>query len=168
MDYLLGLKKLFATFLFQGYVGTGILALPYAFSLVGCVSGPLFMAFTIVMAFCAVNFLVDACRHMCKIEQRSFMDYGDLVESVLRHGPFEYLQKYGPIAKKATNILLVITQLGFCAVYLIFMAQNLGFVLKDYGVQNQFDVRLITCCLFVPVALLCLIRNLGELICFDL
>ena len=70
-------------------IGSGLLALPHAFSLVGIVAGPIYMAVICVIALVAMNFLVDANRHLCKVERVSHMDYGDLAECAIRHGPIQ-------------------------------------------------------------------------------
>lgn len=43
----------------------------------------------------------------------------------VQYGPIKRLQRHAGAAKIVVNVFLMITQLGFCCVYFVFMAQNI-------------------------------------------
>ena len=143
-------------------IGTGLLALPYAFSLAGIVGGPLYMALVSLIALVAMNFLLSANQHLCKVENIAYMDYGDLAEVALRRGPVQFLRKRSWLGKGCVNVLLILTQMGFCAIYFVFFAETVESLMDDFGAKETLDTRLIITFFLVPVVLLCLIRNLGK------
>lgn len=53
------------------------------------------------------------------------MDYSTVMKTAVQHGPIPGIQKYANAAGTAVNVFLMITQLGFCCVYFVFMAQNI-------------------------------------------
>ncbi|XP_063722567.1 proton-coupled amino acid transporter 1-like isoform X2 [Symsagittifera roscoffensis] len=154
--------------LLKGMIGSGLLALPHAFSLVGIVAGPIYMAVICVIALVAMNFLVDANRHLCKVERVSHMDYGDLAECAIRHGPIQRLRRHSHWGKAIVNFLLILTQLGFCAIYFVFFAETVQSIMDDYDAHKHIDVHILITCFLLPVVLICLIRNLALLAVFSL
>ena len=53
------------------------------------------------------------------------MDYSTVMKNSVKHGPVKWLRKHSRIASRLVDIFLMITQLGFCCVYFVFMAENL-------------------------------------------
>ncbi|KAI6241627.1 putative proton-coupled amino acid transporter 2 [Aphelenchoides fujianensis] len=52
------------------------------------------------------------------------MDYANVMRSAVEIGP-EWMRQYGYFAKQLVNSSMFVAQLGFCCVYVIFMADNL-------------------------------------------
>ena len=146
----------------QGMTGTGLLALPHAFSLAGIVGGPLYMVTVATIALISMNFLLSANHQMCRVEELEFMDYGDLAESALRRGPLKFLRTRSYLGKFSVNLLLILTQLGFCAVYFVFFAETVQSLMVDLGCEQVIDKRLLITMWLLPVILICLIRSLGN------
>ena len=89
------------------------------------------------------------------------MDYGELAECALRHGPIPFLRRHSHWGQIIVNILLILTQLGFCAVYFVFFATTVQSVMDDFNAHEQFSTQLIITFFLIPVVLLCLIRHLS-------
>lgn len=66
------------------------------------------------------------------------------------------------VASKVIQVFLCITQLGFCCVYFVFVAQNLKIVV-DHHVSGTVDYHVIMAIIVVPMLGLCSITNLRVL-----
>merc|ERR1719411_1570839 len=88
------------------------------------------------------------------------MTYADVAEhSFSTSGPTA--RKFSKFARMTINIFLCITQLGFCCVYFVFVAQNLQLVISHhFGNVTMHEMMAIT---LIPMLLLCSIRNLKYL-----
>jgi len=51
------------------------------------------------------------------------MDYSNVMKNAVENAPLSFLQGRGSAAATLVNVFLMITQLGFCCVYFVFMAQ---------------------------------------------
>ena len=94
----------------KSYIGSGVLGLPYAFSQGGMFAGMTGMAIVSVLSTLCVFLLLDCKRRLCG-RVRSFGDVG-----------------YGALGRSghvAVELTVVLSQLGFCCAYLIFVSQNL-------------------------------------------
>ena len=72
----------------------------------------------------------------------------------------------GDFAASIVNMFLLITQLGFCCCYFVFMADNLKEVIGLFypTFENWVNAdRFIIICLFLPITLICLIRKIEYL-----
>lgn len=63
--------------------------------------------------------------------------------------------------RKIINVFLCITQLGFCCVYFVFVAQNLKMVLDHHF--GALDYHIYMAIVLPPMLALCSIRNLRYL-----
>lgn len=63
--------------------------------------------------------------------------------------------------RRAINVFLCITQLGFCCVYFVFVAVNLQEVIAHYFMK--FDIRLYLLLLLIPMIALNFLKNLKYL-----
>jgi len=109
--------------LVKGSIGTGILGLPLAVKHAGVVLGPIFLAFMGFISLHNMHLLVTCSRAMAKrdhVSQR--MDYGELTNIVFSH----YAEKWKRLASQIVNFFLCLVQLGFCCVYILFVADNLN------------------------------------------
>merc|ERR1719411_1173120 len=88
------------------------------------------------------------------------MTYADVAEySFSTSGP--NARRLSKLARMIVNIFLCITQLGFCCVYFVFVAQNLQLVISHhFGNVTMHEMMAIT---LIPMLLLCSIRNLKYL-----
>ncbi len=62
---------------------------------------------------------------------------------------------------------MVIGQLGFCCVYIVFVPTNIKQVVDYYQPDNPFTVELLMCMTLVPLIPFCLIKNLKILAPFS-
>ena len=72
----------------QGNVGTGLLSLPLAIYHGGWILGPIMLVFISIMAVHCMHLLVASARHLCKRQNKSTLDYGEVATAVLdEYGP---------------------------------------------------------------------------------
>lgn len=117
--------------IFKGNLGTGILAMPYAFKNAG-----LWMGFFATLGIGAtaihcMHLLVNASTDLCKKLGKETLDYGYCIDYAFKVGPAP-IRKYGRYMRKIVNLSLNITQFGFCCVYFVFMAKNMKKII-DYN-----------------------------------
>ena len=87
-------------------------------------------------------------------------DYAETVELCFEVGP-ERLRKYSKHMKTACNIFIVVTQLGFCCIYFLFIGTNVKQVLDYYGVV--LDLHVLISFSLILIWLTSLITNLKYL-----
>ena len=100
----------------------------------------------------------EKIRDKYKFEKRP--DYAETVEYCFECGP-EVLRKYSKQMKTACNIFIVVTQLGFCCIYFLFIGTNLKQVLDFYGVV--LDLHILISFSLIFIWLTSLITNLKYL-----
>ncbi|XP_003782074.1 proton-coupled amino acid transporter 2 [Otolemur garnettii] len=116
--------------LLKGNMGTGVLGLPLAVKNAGILVGPLSL---LVMGFVAchcMHILVRCAQRFCQRFNKPFMDYGDTVMHGLEATPSSWLQNHAHWGRHIVSFFLIVTQLGFCCVYVVFLADNLKQVVE--------------------------------------
>ena len=104
--------------------------------------------------------LVNATNTLCQRTRLKSLDYARVAEVAFStSGPT--LGRFSNVAGKIVNLFLCITQLGFCCVYFVFVAQNLKMVVDHHF--NPVDYHVIMAISLVPMLALCSIRNLKYL-----
>nr|XP_012332732.1 proton-coupled amino acid transporter 2 isoform X1 [Aotus nancymaae] len=167
--------------LVKGNMGTGILGLPLAVKNAGILMGPLSL---LVMGFVAchcMHILVKCARRFCKRLNKPFMDYGDTVMHGLEANPSAWLQNHAHWGRHIVSFFLIVTQLGFCCVYIVFLADNLKQVVEAVNSTTSnchsnetviltptMDSRLYMLSFLPFLVLLVLIRNLRILTIFSM
>ncbi|XP_048189852.1 proton-coupled amino acid transporter 2 [Perognathus longimembris pacificus] len=167
--------------LVKGNMGTGILGLPLAVKNAGILVGPLSL---LVMGFVAchcMHILVTCARHFCHRFNKPFMDYGDTVMHGLEASPSPWLQSHAHWGRHVVSFFLVVTQLGFCCVYIVFLADNLKQVVEAANsttsnchhnetvvLAPSMDSRLYMLSFLPFLVLLVFIRHLRALTIFSL
>ncbi|XP_002744449.1 proton-coupled amino acid transporter 2 isoform X1 [Callithrix jacchus] len=167
--------------LVKGNMGTGILGLPLAVKNAGILMGPLSL---LVMGFVAchcMHILVKCAQRFCKRLNKPFMDYGDTVMHGLEANPSTWLQNHAHWGRHIVSFFLIVTQLGFCCVYIVFLADNLKQVVEAVNSTTNncnsnetviltptMDSRLYMLSFLPFLVLLVLIRNLRILTIFSM
>ncbi|XP_067943940.1 proton-coupled amino acid transporter 2-like [Watersipora subatra] len=118
----------------KGNLGTGILAMPLAISNAGILVGTVGLLLLGMICVHCMHLLVKCSHFLCARLNRPNMDYADVAEASFFACPGR-LSKYSKAARYAVNTFLFITQIGFCCVYILFIAQNVDLVVRKlaYG-----------------------------------
>lgn len=111
--------KTFAN-VFIAIVGAGVLGLPYTFKKTGWLLGLLTLFFVSSLTFFCMMLLVHTRRKLESLSGfSSITSFGDLGESVC-----------GPAGRLLVDVMLVLSQSGFCVSYLIFVATTMANLLS--------------------------------------
>lgn len=97
--------------------GAGMLGLPYAFKRSGTVEGAVFLVMIAFLSWHAIMTLLQTRRFLVESRHERAATYGDVAEAA-----------YGQLGRTTVNLLLVLSQTGFCVAYLVFIGQNLASV----------------------------------------
>uniref|UniRef100_A0A023F3A3 Putative amino acid transporter n=1 Tax=Triatoma infestans TaxID=30076 RepID=A0A023F3A3_TRIIF len=117
--------------LLKGNIGTGILAMPDAFMNAGLVLGTVGTLFMGIICTHCMHVLVNCAHELCRRLQVPSLSYDQVIEQAFMMGPAR-LQRFSKQTRLLVNIFLVITQLGFCCAYFVFVAGNLQQVYEQY------------------------------------
>lgn len=120
----------------KGNVGTGILAMPFAFKNAGLAIGTGGIFFVGLICIHCMQMLVKCQEALCQRLNFPFLDYEDVAEKSLEVGPSK-LQRYSSTFRKTIIMFLFITQYGFCCVYAFFVAESISNV-----IFNLFQIKI--------------------------
>ncbi|XP_031356793.1 proton-coupled amino acid transporter-like protein CG1139 isoform X1 [Photinus pyralis] len=146
--------------LLKGSLGTGILAMPKAFSNAGyalATVGTIFIGF--ICTYC-IHLLIKCEYELCKRRKIPSLTYPGTAEAAFAEGPGP-AKKFAPYSGYMVNIFLLIYQLGACCVYIVFIAVNIQAVANHY--VGDIAVELYMVMFLIPLILLNWIRNLKRL-----
>ncbi|XP_030745997.1 proton-coupled amino acid transporter-like protein CG1139 isoform X3 [Sitophilus oryzae] len=145
--------------LLKSSFGTGILAMPLAFSHSGWVLGIIGTAFIGLLCTYCMHMLVKTEYDLCKKKQVPSMTYPATAEAALMEGP-RFMAKVAPYSGTISNTFLLLYQLGSCCVYTVFIGQNISNVVNNY---YAIDERLIMLMTLLPLIMICFVKNLKFL-----
>ncbi|XP_060096273.1 proton-coupled amino acid transporter 1-like [Heteronotia binoei] len=167
--------------LLKGNIGTGLLGLPLAVKNAGIVIGPISLLVIGIIAVHCMHILVKCAHHFCNKHQKPFVDYGDAVMHGLEASPSAWLRNHSIWGRHIVGFFLILTQLGFCCVYFVFLADNLKQVVSAANATTSscdgnetmvlaptMDSRLYILSLLPFVVLLVFIQNLKFLSIFSM
>ncbi|XP_026741964.1 proton-coupled amino acid transporter-like protein CG1139 isoform X2 [Trichoplusia ni] len=151
--------------LFRGNIGTGLLAMGDAFKNGGIVFSPIVTALLGIICVHAQHLLLNCSEEMHRQTHReSPPGFADTVYLVFKNGPIQTRRLATPI-KIMVNSFLCVTQLGFCCVYIVFIANNVKMICSQYNIHIELSVHMIF--VVVPVLVACMVRNLKYLTPFS-
>ncbi|XP_047627186.1 proton-coupled amino acid transporter 1 isoform X2 [Phacochoerus africanus] len=147
----------------------------------GILVGPLSLLLMGLVAVHCMGLLVKCAHHFCHRLNKPFLDYGDTVMYGLEASPSAWLRNHAHWGRHIVDFFLIVTQLGFCSVYFVFLADNFKQVIEAAnGTTNNchnnetviltptMDSRLYMASFLPFLVLLVFIRNLRVLSVFSL
>ncbi|KAJ8737275.1 hypothetical protein PYW07_000546 [Mythimna separata] len=151
--------------LFRGNIGTGLLAMGDAFRNGGIVFSPIVTALLGIICVHAQHLLLNCSEEMHLTSKRDRPPgFADTVYLVFKNGPARTRSMAGTM-KILVNGFLCVTQLGFCCVYIVFIANNVKMICDQYNIHIDLSIHMIF--VVIPVILACMVRNLKYLTPFS-
>ncbi|XP_036137508.1 proton-coupled amino acid transporter 3-like [Molossus molossus] len=133
----------------------------------------------IITAHCMV-ILLNCANHLSQRLQKTFVNYGEAMMYSLESCPNAWLRTHSVWGRYTVSFLLIVTQLGFCSVYFMFMADNLQQLVEEAPVTSNtcqprkmlvltpiLDVRFYMLTILPFLVLLVFIQNLKVLSVFS-
>ncbi|XP_061165461.1 neutral amino acid uniporter 4-like isoform X1 [Saccostrea echinata] len=147
--------------LLKGNIGTGILAMPIAVSYAGLWVGSTGILLLGFLATHCMHTLLNSSTHLRRREKTAALDYAATLRLSLSSGPI-FLRRFAGLGSFLINMFLMMTQFGFCCVYLLFVATNVKQVLHSFwsGDPSLSVYIILIAAILIPY---CLIRNLVHL-----
>lgn len=118
----------------KGNLGTGILAMPASFAHTGLVNAIIGLPVLCLIATYCVNILVSSARQLEGKSKGLNLQYAGLAKHSFRSGP-KWMRSSSTLMCHMVDVTLVVTQMGVCCVYVIFVADNItsvGFVTNHH------------------------------------
>ncbi|XP_017139387.1 proton-coupled amino acid transporter-like protein CG1139 [Drosophila miranda] len=153
----------FAHFL-KASVGTGVLAMPSAFSHAGYANGTILTLIIGLLALYCLHILISCMYILCKRQKVPYVSFSEAMNLGLKQGP-PWLRCLAPISIPFVDGFLAFYHFGICCVYVVFIAESIKQLVDEYLVV--WDVRLHMCLLIVPLLLIYSIKNLQVLAPFS-
>ncbi|XP_063837582.1 proton-coupled amino acid transporter-like protein CG1139 [Ostrinia nubilalis] len=151
--------------LLKGSLGTGILAMPHAFSNSGYVVGVVGTIVIGVLCTYCIHILLDSCYALCKRRRVPSLTYTAAAEAALLEGP-AWCKACAPYAAHVVNAFLLIYQIGTCCVYVVFVAENIHYVLtKQFNLE--IEVIQVMGIILLPLIMINYVRDLKYLAPFS-
>lgn len=149
--------------LFKGNVGPACFAMGEAMKHSGLILGPILTISLSVVCVYQQNILINCSNTMRRdfnLDKRP--DYAETLElSLMSNAKW---RKHAKIMKTICNIFLIVTQLGFCAVYFLFVGNNVKNIFDIYGLECNLNIVMTASLIsIIPTSLITNLRYLGEL-----
>ncbi|KAL0267642.1 UNVERIFIED_CONTAM: hypothetical protein PYX00_009851 [Menopon gallinae] len=151
--------------LLKSSLGSGILAMPMAFKNGGLAFG---LVGTVVVGFiCAhcVHMLVRCSHILSKRIMVPSLTFAGTAEAAFETGP-PATRRFSSIARQIINSALVLTYYAGNTIYVVFIASSIQQVV-EYHLSPNINIRLYILMIWVPLMVLCLVRDLKNLVPFS-
>jgi solute carrier family 36 (proton-coupled amino acid transporter) len=145
---------------YKSNIGAACFALGEAFRNAGLILGSVLIAVVGVLCVYQQHVLIR-CSDILKKELAldEYPDYAQTLE--LSFSLSKKWKKYSLLMKRVCNLFLIITQLGFCSVYFLFIANNLSSILQSYGFN--FELKYLMALALIPIISTSVLPNLKYL-----
>lgn len=149
------------THLLKASLGTGILAMPIAFSYAGLVGGILATILTAIVCTHCAYVLVKCAHTLYQRTRKTAMSFSEVAVAALENGP-QWGRSLAPFIRGCITYGLFITYFGTCSVYTVIIATNFEQVIEHYT-GTDMNLRVMIALLLIPLILLSWIPNLKYL-----
>ncbi|KAJ1346766.1 hypothetical protein KIN20_001665 [Parelaphostrongylus tenuis] len=105
--------------------------------------------------------VVHAAHFVCKKNGRDWIDYANIMRGAVEAGP-PWIRHRGYFFKQLVNVNMFVSQLGFCCVYFVFMADNLEDFFND-NTPIKLSKAVWMLLILIPILSICSIRRLSVL-----
>ncbi|XP_049864935.1 proton-coupled amino acid transporter-like protein pathetic [Pectinophora gossypiella] len=153
--------------LVKASLGSGILAIPLAFSNSGWGVG---IIGTIVIGFICthcVHIFVDVSRDVCRLERKPLLNYADTCQAAFANGP-KRVRPFANAARIFAIFSLLFTYIGVCCIFTVLIADSLKQLLDRYIPDAILPVEYYCLIFLVPLCVITQIRHLKWLAPFSL
>ncbi|XP_055331799.1 LOW QUALITY PROTEIN: proton-coupled amino acid transporter 2-like [Paramacrobiotus metropolitanus] len=120
---------------------------------------------------CDGIYLYSLYAHSCELcppslqsRRKKRFGYGEVVQAAFRQSSYS---KYANLSKKVVDLLIIVSQFGFCCVYIVYVATTLQDVIRYYT-DVELPIQAYTAMVLPFLILLCYIRSLKILAPFSL
>ncbi len=132
----------------------------------GIVLGPALTCIIAIICIHCFHLLVECAEYIMVSNRMSTRpDYAETIELSFALSRKVKWRNSAKIVRKICNICIVLTQLGFCAVYLVFVGTSVKLLLDHYG--YHFDIKIVVFMIFVPIWVSTLLRKLKHIALFS-
>ncbi|OQV14342.1 Proton-coupled amino acid transporter 1 [Hypsibius exemplaris] len=150
--------------LLKGNIGTGVLAMASAFKNSGLATGAIAIMVMGVICIHCMHILVNCSHFLSKKEAKSAMDYGEVIEASVRNSRFRTKAR---AAKLTVDVFIIVSQFGFCCVYIVYVATTLHDVIASYA-KVEIPITAYVAMVLPFLILLSFIRSLKILAPFSM
>ncbi|XP_049885848.1 proton-coupled amino acid transporter-like protein CG1139 [Pectinophora gossypiella] len=144
-------------------LGTGILAMPQAFSRSGLITGVIATIIIGGMITHCLHVLVKAQYNLCKRRRVPLLTYPESMVAALEIGP-RPLRRFAKSSAVVVDVFLVVYQLGICCVYTVFIAGTFKKIVDPYY-EMSIEVHMLI--IMLPLIAANCIRHLKILAPFS-
>ncbi|CAJ0598244.1 unnamed protein product [Cylicocyclus nassatus] len=150
----------------KAMLGTGLLSLPLAFKHSGLFLGLILTVVICLICLYCMRQVVFAAHFVCNRNGRDLIDYANIMRGAVEMGP-TWIRHKGYFFKQLVNTNMFVSQLGFCCVYFVFMADNLeDFFNSNTSIHLSKATWMLL--LLIPMLSICSIRRLSILAPFSM
>ncbi|KAG8183937.1 hypothetical protein JTE90_006862 [Oedothorax gibbosus] len=148
--------------LLKGNIGTGILAMPSAVANAGLLVGTVGIPLLGVTCVHCMHLLVISSKTLARKLGGTSLDYPSTAEQAFRLGPAR-VQFLASTARFLVNLMLMLTQFGFCCVYFLFVSSSIFEVVTNLAGTSPLSTNAYMGLLLVPMVLFNWVRSLDKL-----
>ncbi|XP_026747335.1 proton-coupled amino acid transporter-like protein pathetic [Trichoplusia ni] len=153
--------------LIKSSLGSGLLAMPLAFSNAGWGVG---VVGTVIVAFICghcVHIFVETSRGCCRLERKPLLSYAETCGAAVANGP-KWIRPFANFSRLFAEFSLFFTYLGVCCIFTVLIATSIKQLFDTYLTEASLPVEQYCLILLAPLCLLCQIRHLKWLAPFSL